>query len=67
MKLTGRQRWRQAHLKQQLVFRKQMREFNAGERWDISCPVDKFIIAELERAYEAGLADARAALTRSQP
>lgn len=61
-RLTGRQRYRQAIVKQRIVAVRQMREMERGERYVISCPLDDFIVAEFERAYEAGLTAGRTAL-----
>lgn len=60
MTLTGEQRYRQAILKDTLVMRRNMRRFMANEIAVLEGSRRRqLIIAEIERAYEAGKRDAR--------
>lgn len=62
MRLTGKDRYRQAMLKTRLTAARDARAFFRGEvAWLHEWRTKEFIEAELERAYEAGLRDARGA------
>lgn len=60
MRLTARQRYRQARVKARILAERQMRQFLAGEIDCLPCSGDQereFIIAEIDRAFEAGKND----------
>ena len=58
MRLTGEQRYRQAMLKTRLQSERSAKAFERGEAlWVEGWRTRKMLVAELDRAYAAGLAD----------
>jgi hypothetical protein len=61
VRLSGEQRYRQALIKAGIVARRELRRFLAGELDYLPGHRDReFIIAEIDRAYRAGVSDGKA-------